>query len=589
MGAGYYDVYGKRIDDSESKDSPATYSSVQELETSSQPPVAPPISAPPKPYATSGPTSSGYSTTTDGLSTYTYSSVPESVPSAPPPAQAPAPAQAPPPKAKAPTLDDDIDAMLAANGGRISSRGMRNLERTAATRAKQQTEAKRQAIMSKVPKTKTKDSEGGDLTFAARDDEKLSGKKLVSKYEGEDTSFAWRPVHEAGMARKWGLDKDSPEFAQKLDEFRKGDSVTTRYDTTPEAREKSRLKERGGGKVKTTHDQKPYNNTESHGWVMDPSSGNVHTFDFSNIETTADGKKRNPHHSSPLAGGKVAGAGALKIKDGHIANVDDGSGHYRPEGEYTWQAVKEMDKRGLLQHDADQYDEQKYGSGPGKLSSTVSLGGFDKDDPRQQKGWLEHEEGIYKGELTMPYQAFLQTRGNERQARAKVSMQDELKQKTPTVGEDAGSKAWRKENKRASQLPPPSIAPPQVSAPSASGGGDLAYTVDASGGRTYSQVGGNTTYSVPAPHSSAYSEVPSTGSYEDYKDDDAPGDRTYSQVDGNTTYSVPAPQSSAYSEVPSTGSYEEYKDEEDESDDEESDLSADEIEELKRNTYTYGG
>jgi hypothetical protein len=178
--------------------------------------------------------------------------------------------------------------------------------------------------------------------------------------------------------------------------------------------------------------------------VMDPESKDIHTFDPTRMTTDDQGRKKTTHHSSPLAGGNVAGAGMMTIKDKHIHEVTDESGHYRPEGEYTYQAVKEMASRGLLDRKADEYDVDEHEAGEGNLSAKVSLAGFVEDDPRQQKGWLQQEGGIFTGKLSLPYQAFLQTRGNERQARAKVSMLDELKSKVPEVGEDSGSKALRK-------------------------------------------------------------------------------------------------------------------------------------------------
>jgi hypothetical protein len=430
-----------------------------------------------------------------------------------------------------PSLDDDIDAMLAASGGRISSRALRQLERSSTTSPGQRTEAKRQAIMSKIPKVKTTDSEGGDLTFAGRDDPHLSGKKLTSKYVGEDKAFAWRSVNEDVKARKWGLEKGSPEFQQKLEEHRKGDSITTRYDTTPEAREKSRLKVKGNGKVKLTHDRRQHTSRDYSGWVMDPTTEDIHTFD-PNLFTAENGKRVHSHHSGPLAGGKVAGAGMMNMKKGRIEEIDDQSGHYRPEGEYTWQSVNAMAKRGLLDRKATKDEVEQHEAGKGNMSAKVSLAGFKEGDPRQQKGWLEHEDDIYTGELKLPYQAFLQTRGNERQARAKVSVQEELKRNVPEVGEDASSKAWRKANKGqqpegargttrgASSLPAPAIAPPAPSLAS-SGGGTLAYTIGSSGDRTYSQVGGHTSYSYGTPDHEAESDESGEelkGTYEDQID-----------------------------------------------------------------------
>ncbi len=379
---------------------------------------------PPKPYEPAPPASLGYADPPSSPAG-TYSSPAKETASGP--------------------TDGAIDAMMAANGGRITSKMMRQLERQTAggsgssklpqwppAPVMSATEQKRQKIMSGIPKTKTTDTEGGDLSFAGKDGGGLAGKKLVDHYKGEDKSLAWRTDLERWAGNK-GLDPKDPEVRKKWEARRDSDSTTTRYDTTPESRETSRLKEKQNGKVKTTHDKPEDQNSTEHGWVMSPDTGDIHTFDQDNHVKGPDGKKVNMHHSSPLAGGNVAGAGMMTIEHKHITNITDESGHYRPEGEYTHQAVNEMAKRGLLDRKADRWDRAEYESGPGNLSARVTLSGAEGRDGRPGKGWLNDEDGIYKGNLTLPYQAFLQTRGNERQARAKVSMQDELLGKVPQV------------------------------------------------------------------------------------------------------------------------------------------------------------
>jgi hypothetical protein len=432
----YWDADRKKDDES-----PAPYSYVTQVDDLAPAPYS---------YVTEpdAPTPAPYSYVTELDNDGSKSGAP-SAPAgyASPPTSVPAPA---PPSASSGPTDADIDAMLAAGGGRISSRAMRALETKGRSSnlpawpppqpvEKSPTELKREKIMSRVNKTKTRDSEGGDLSFAGKDDAPLAGKKLVSKYQGEDKSVAWRMGEKDDAATRWGMQVGSPEFDEKWNRLQGSDKVTTNYDTSANARDKSLLKERGGGKVKATHDKRQWGDRKESGWVMDPSSGNIHTFDPTLKTDVGGGKSKTTHHSSPLAGGNVAGAGMMTIKDKHIHEVTDESGHYRPEGEYTYQAVKEMASRGLLDRDADEDEVDELEAGEGNLSAKVSLAGFVKDDPRQQKGWLEHEQGISKDKLTLPYQAFLQTRGNERQARAKVSVLQELKSKVPEVAAYDGS------------------------------------------------------------------------------------------------------------------------------------------------------
>ncbi len=53
------------------------------------------------------------------------------------------------------------------------------------------------------------------------------------------------------------------------------------------------------------------------------------------------------HHSTAVAGGPVAGAGQLKVKDGQIIEIDDSSGHYKPQAEHLLQTVEWLRKQGM--------------------------------------------------------------------------------------------------------------------------------------------------------------------------------------------------------------------------------------------------
>ena len=53
------------------------------------------------------------------------------------------------------------------------------------------------------------------------------------------------------------------------------------------------------------------------------------------------------HHSSFLAGRDVAAAGELKVSAGKLEVMTSKSGHYTPDAEQTWQAVKEMAALGV--------------------------------------------------------------------------------------------------------------------------------------------------------------------------------------------------------------------------------------------------
>lgn len=59
------------------------------------------------------------------------------------------------------------------------------------------------------------------------------------------------------------------------------------------------------------------------------------------------------HHSSFLAGGDVAGAGELKVSNGILKLVSDGSGHYQPTLDMTRQVARELQSRGVPLDDVD--------------------------------------------------------------------------------------------------------------------------------------------------------------------------------------------------------------------------------------------
>src|SRR5579883_1110491 len=85
------------------------------------------------------------------------------------------------------------------------------------------------------------------------------------------------------------------------------------------------------------------------GFVMDPKTGKTYTFDGSHPHMTADGKKQWEHHSSPLGGKAVGGAGMMKTDfRGSVTEISDQSGHYKPNAELTHQAVKHLDEQGAL-------------------------------------------------------------------------------------------------------------------------------------------------------------------------------------------------------------------------------------------------
>jgi hypothetical protein len=316
----------------------------------------------------------------------------------------------------------------APSRGRIEQLAGQARKELAATRVA----AKRAAIASKIVKAPTKDNRGKSLSWAGKDGP-LQGKAKADKYKDEDKKLGWR--------------------TQKQ-ENKNLDHVVTRYDQSPVLRARSHLRANAFGQGDSLRmGMYEQFNRDGLGWVMDPENANVHGFEMNKatvvdrktgksellpfgvarakvMENRARFQLRIHHHTSPLAGRDVAGAGSMKIKDGSISKITDQSGHYAPEAEYTHQAVAAMEKQGLPMKRGDD-DEQK--------SAKVSLTGYD-EILGSGKGWInEHnkdakpDQKMYAGELTLPYQAFLTSQGNERQMRLKSTLNDQIKKKQPEV------------------------------------------------------------------------------------------------------------------------------------------------------------
>jgi uncharacterized Zn-binding protein involved in type VI secretion len=73
-------------------------------------------------------------------------------------------------------------------------------------------------------------------------------------------------------------------------------------------------------------------------WVMDEKG---------NIYASNHHEKGEFHHSSFLAGGDVAGAGEMEVKNGELVLLSSRSGHYRPKPEIHKQATSHMASLGI--------------------------------------------------------------------------------------------------------------------------------------------------------------------------------------------------------------------------------------------------
>ncbi|MBL4807503.1 MAG: hypothetical protein JKY31_09450 [Rhodobacteraceae bacterium] len=91
------------------------------------------------------------------------------------------------------------------------------------------------------------------------------------------------------------------------------------------------------------------------GYVVDPETQKMHIFKKGEIAGSEDtfGTKERRYHSSPLAGGDVAGAGGIRMRDGKIERLDDRSGHYKPNSKLMFQTIEMLERDGAALIDKD--------------------------------------------------------------------------------------------------------------------------------------------------------------------------------------------------------------------------------------------
>ena len=202
----------------------------------------------------------------------------------------------------------------------------------------------------------------------------LITKPLPQKYAGEDKTLGWRAENydldtlqdiaarmSARETQKAGHEV-TISVEQARERMAKSTKLVTRYfDDQERADAAVSFDPTGGAYVK---DGKTPLQEGTSGQVVSPA-GTMHTFD--NGVVVKGGQTQVPHHSTPLAGGAVAGAGHVHVSDGHIVQVDDQSGHYKPSADMTAQSVKVLNEQGglmdrrLVDHDGKALSPADYG------------------------------------------------------------------------------------------------------------------------------------------------------------------------------------------------------------------------------------
>ena len=153
----------------------------------------------------------------------------------------------------------------------------------------------------------------------------LRGKPLLDKYKGEETGGGWRT----------GQMKDG--LQHKTDYF-----DPTRKSKSEVQFDKDGTATSDGAKLGDKLGQE-----DTFGYVIDPETAKLHQ--FKEVETNTVDGHLSVHHSSPLGGKDVAGAGKIKATDGRITEINDQSGHYRPDGALTFQAVRQINLANMSQ------------------------------------------------------------------------------------------------------------------------------------------------------------------------------------------------------------------------------------------------
>jgi hypothetical protein len=136
------------------------------------------------------------------------------------------------------------------------------------------------------------------------------------------------------------------------------------------------------------------------------------------------------HHTTPVAGMPVTGAGIMELQDGWIVSVSDESGHYRPTAENQYNALVALEEQGYaLERPVSAADSPD--GVAGYRGTTVSLTGADGGGrPTNKAAWLAQEQAanpyMSVDELELKWEQFEQTGGDELLARRRDALNREF-------------------------------------------------------------------------------------------------------------------------------------------------------------------
>lgn len=171
------------------------------------------------------------------------------------------------------------------------------------------------------------------------------------------------------------------------------------------------------------------------GWVVDEETGYLLLFDEAHVEVTSPGGVTSvakggehwakfaagytvtaTHHTTPVAGMPVRGAGMMQLLNGVIKEITDESRHYRPDAAQQFDALQGIGQDGFALDQA----------------SVRMTGSQQRARPTGKAGWINEaaaENPLFpRGDVSLPYQQFKETSGDEYQIRSKMAVNDQIRQ-----------------------------------------------------------------------------------------------------------------------------------------------------------------
>ena len=120
------------------------------------------------------------------------------------------------------------------------------------------------------------------------------------------------------------------------------------------------------------------------------------------------------HHTTPVAGMPVVGAGMMQVSGGYIVELTDESGHYQPDAGKQYAALQSLVDQGFSVEDARV-----------RLTGNAMAG-----RPTGKQEWIDEavsaNPGFPTGDVSLRSEQFLQTEGDEYQIRYKAALNQHI-------------------------------------------------------------------------------------------------------------------------------------------------------------------